>query len=450
VALHFIGFVDVVTFVGVISLSLLLGGAATSLSIKLAHKFKVLAMPSARGSHQVPTPRLGGFGYFVPLTAIVAVVLLKPDVLGFDPQMVGMPPDLGTLLPLIIVCGSLAFFIGLMDDILRLPVAFKLFGQIICAALFIYLGNQIAYEFVLTETPPNPGRVAMQGERAFERGAGFANVALTRSVVLDEAWAGFTARLGKFAAHIPPLAVIVTFLWIIAVMNAYNFMDGIDGLAATFFITVAVGLFAVYVPEYFEPPPPMFIFHGGPLMLLATTLIGLSLGFLFYNWPPASTFLGDCGSQYVGFLVPAILAQVTRPTSKWLFQLDRIGANTNTAVAEFAYVDFLAVVILVFPFLYDVTYTLARRLFRGKPIWRAHHEHLYQRLIDLGWSHRGVVLFSLPFYIAHAVIFFAYCWAPTERWRWICAALALLPMIVYTLTVIVSEQRSRPRQQTGC
>ncbi|MBM3334718.1 undecaprenyl/decaprenyl-phosphate alpha-N-acetylglucosaminyl 1-phosphate transferase, partial [Candidatus Sumerlaeota bacterium] len=362
------------------ALSLLLGAATTSLSIRLAHKFRVLAMPSARGSHQVPTPRLGGFGYFVPLTAIVPVLLLK---LGFSYSRAdAMESILKTLLCLVVVCGSLAFLIGLMDDILRLPAAFKLFGQIICAALFIHLSNQISYEkFAPTERPPEPGRVAAQEEPTAPKRIEIHRVALTRDVVLDNrAWSDFTAKLGKFAAHIPPLSVIVAFLWIIAMMNAYNFMDGIDGLAATFLAAVAVGLFAVYVPEYFHLGPSEWRPHANTVILLAATLIGLSVGFLLYNWPPASTFLGDCGSQYVGFIISAILAQVARLTGVLgLSYTVALGPGHVPDSIKRAYVDFLAIVILVFPFLYDVTYTLARRLVRGKPIWRAHHEHLYQR-----------------------------------------------------------------------
>jgi UDP-N-acetylmuramyl pentapeptide phosphotransferase/UDP-N-acetylglucosamine-1-phosphate transferase len=245
----------------------------------------------------------------------------------------------------------------------------------------------------------------------------------------------------------------VTFLWIVVLMNAYNFMDGIDGLAGVFAITVLLGLFALYLPEVHQTMALRA--HLWVVMMLAAVLVGLSLGFLFYNWRGGWTFLGDCGSQYVGFVLAAILAQLTRVATEPA--VNGAGEELDFLVRKRAYVDFPAAVILVFPFLYDVTYTLIRRLLHGKAVWRAHHEHLYQRLIDRGWSHKGVVLFNLPFYLLNSAIFVAYCWAQNtqvqriwpgagegvatllrHRGFWAAAALAL--MILYTLIVIAVEK----------
>jgi len=443
------GSADRTSLMLVVFLSMAAGAVSTAISINLARTLNVLATPTARGSHKVPTPRLGGFGYFIPLTILVTVILWKP-ILIYIPAW-GLEPSLKTLFRLALICGSLAFFVGLMDDFLRLPPWFKLIGQIACAGLFVYLGSQMQYSVRASDIMADDGHVIQLGPTTILKGVGFPHVAFGQGLVLDSHWANLIAKTGKLAAHIPPLPLIVTFLWIIILMNAYNFMDGIDGLAGTFVIAVALGLFAVYVPEVKQTMALRA--HICVIMSLAALLVGLSLGFLFYNRPPASTFLGDCGSQYVGFTLAALLAQVTRLATEPA--VDGTNGELDMLLHKRAYVDFLAVVILVFPFLYDVTYTLLRRLLRGKAVWRAHHEHLYQRLIDRGWSHWGVVLFSLPFYLANAAIFVAYCWAdyiPVQKtWpaasdqtvlqrRWFWAAVALAPMILYTLIVIVVEK----------
>jgi UDP-N-acetylmuramyl pentapeptide phosphotransferase/UDP-N-acetylglucosamine-1-phosphate transferase len=422
----------------VVILSIGFGAMATGVSIGLARKLGVLAHPEARSSHEIPTPRLGGFGFFIPLTIALVLVLVVPGFI-YRPAW-GLEPALKTLLRVALVCGSLAFVIGLMDDFLRLPPLFKLIGQIAVAGLFVYLGSQMEYTVTIRDVILESGRRVSSTKTFHFQGAGFEQIALTERHVLDGLWPDLVARMGKIGAYVPPLAVLVTILWMVGLMNAYNFMDGIDGIAGAFLIAVSIGLFAIHLPE--AAAIQALRAHICFLMGLAAAFVGLSLGFLFYNWPPAKTFLGDCGSQYIGFLLAAVLAQLTRiagepPTNEG-------GIKMDIALAKRAYVDFLAVVILVWPFLYDVLYTMVRRAVRLKAIWRAHHEHLYQRLIDLGWGHRAVVLFSLPFYLVHAALFYAYCWAPDEANRWDWAILALVPMIVYTLVVLLLEARRRP------
>jgi len=442
------GIADNVSLALTVLLSLAFGAMATNFGMFVARKLKVMAIPDARSSHRVPTPRLGGFGYFIPMMVVLGVILKYPSVIHLAAG--GVEPSLLTLIRLTAICGSLAFVVGLMDDFIPLPPWFKLLGQIACAGLFLYLVSKIEFSVRASDVILDDGHVFQVGAVTVIKGAGFPHVALTEKLVLDGWWAALVAKAGPHAAQIPPLAAIVTFLWILIVINAYNFMDGIDGLAGVFAIAVALGLFAVYLPEANQPGLPGMRAHICILAGLAAALVGLSLGFLFYNWPPATSFLGDCGSQFVGFLLAVLLAQTTRVrTEPPIAMFMGEWREFQIMLQRRAYVDFLAVVILVWPFLYDVIYTLFRRLLRGKAIWRAHHEHLYQRLIDLGWSHRAVVLFSFPFYLAHAGLFFAYCWAPNARTRGLVAGAALVPMIVYTLFVISRERRRRPAPASG-
>jgi hypothetical protein len=211
-------------------------------------------------------------------------------------------------------------------------------------------------------------------------------------------------------------------------------MDGIDGLAGAFMAAVGLGMILAYIPEANQPGLPGLRAHICVIMVLGALFIGMSLGFLFYNWPPAKTFLGDCGSQYAGFIMAIVLVQITRVAGEVPASME--DRALPITLQRRTYVDLLGLLILVWPFLYDVGYTLIRRLLRRKAVWRAHHEHLYQRLIEAGWSHRRVVLFTLPFFLAHAALFLAYGWAPdaTARWHWV--GIAVVPMILYTILVL--------------
>lgn len=156
--------------------------------------------------------------------------------------------------------------------------------------------------------------------------------------------------------------------------NLYNFMDGSDGLAGG----MAVFGFGAYALA-------AFLFGAATLAALCASLAAACAAFLVFNWHPARLFMGDVGSVPLGFLAGALGLQ------GWA-----IGAWP------------LWFPLLVFaPFMCDATLTLIRRLLRREPVWRAHREHYYQRLVRMGFGHRGAALIE---YAAMAA----------------CAALALL------------------------
>lgn len=145
--------------------------------------------------------------------------------------------------------------------------------------------------------------------------------------------------------------------------NLYNFMDGADGLAGgmTF---IGFGMLAY-----------AFLVSGYRLEAMACLIIGASgLGFLFFNFHPARIFMGDNGSIPIGFL------------AGWFGIWGYFHAAWPVSFP----------ILVFFPFLADATLTLLRRVIRGEPFWRAHREHGYQRLIQIGWSHRQV---SLAYYL---------------------------------------------------
>ncbi len=161
-----------------------------------------------------------------------------------------------------------------------------------------------------------------------------------------------------FGSALPPsvdmLVTGVLWLWFI---NVYNFMDGIDGLAATQTITIGAGITLLAAIAGLG-----WVFAAQGLAAAAA-----GLGFLWWNRPPARIFMGDVGSVTLGFLLGWLLLEVAR---------SGLGA---------------AALILPLYFLADATVTLIRRALRLQPLWRAHREHYYQQAIDAGASHGSVV-----------------------------------------------------------
>ncbi len=151
--------------------------------------------------------------------------------------------------------------------------------------------------------------------------------------------------------------VIFSVLFVAWYTNLFNFMDGIDGIAGG---AAAICLGALGV---------VFEGHGDAVLAgLAFASAGASVGFLFYNYPPASVFMGDGGSVFLGLAA---------------------GALSLAAVAQGA-LSLSAAVLLMLPFVFDATFTLIRRIVQRERFWAAHRSHVYQQMCDLGLSHRAV------------------------------------------------------------
>ncbi len=157
--------------------------------------------------------------------------------------------------------------------------------------------------------------------------------------------------------------MILTLLWIVWLINAYNFMDGIDGIAGLQAVLAAIGWYAL----------GMFLGESG-IYFYSGVLAVASLGFLIHNWPPAKIFMGDVGSSFLGFTF-AVMP---------LLALDRVSDNAVFLP--------IASILLIWFFVFDAALTLFVRLFGRKKIWNAHREHIYQRRIIAGASHRSVTL----------------------------------------------------------
>lgn len=166
------------------------------------------------------------------------------------------------------------------------------------------------------------------------------------------------------------LSIPLTFIWVIGITNALNLIDGLDGLAAGISFISALTMFIIALLN-----------HRYDAMILSGILCGSIAGFLPYNFNPASIFMGDTGSQLLGFLLAAISIE---------------GAIKSAA----AFAIVVPVLTLGLP-IYDTLFAIIRRKINGKPIMEGDKGHLHHRLLDYGFSHRQTVIVM---YIISAVL----------------------------------------------
>lgn len=167
----------------------------------------------------------------------------------------------------------------------------------------------------------------------------------------------FVAALAVALLFAPPVWVPLAVIWIVGLTNAYNFMDGIDGIAGG--QAVVAGLAWAWLGTTAGQPA---------LAAIGLLIAGSSAGFLFYNWQPARIFMGDVGSAFLGFTFASMAV---------------IGARANPKLA-------VAGALVVWPFVADAAFTFFRRAWRRERVMEAHKSHIYQRLNQRGLSHAAV------------------------------------------------------------
>lgn len=216
------------------------------------------------------------------------------------------------------------------------------------------------------------------------------------------AWLGGVPPLLVFGIVVPPgiIGQVLATLFVVWIINLTNFMDGIDGIAAVETITVCAGgclLYALAAPRTLSWLAPL-------------ALIAASLGFLFWNWPPARVFMGDAGSGFLGLLLAGFALQ-----AGWL--APRL---------------FWGWIILMGVFVVDATVTLVRRVMRGETFYEAHRSHAYQHAAQRLGRHLPVTL---------AVCAINVCWLLPIAWLVaqgsidgsVAVLTAYLPLVVVAL-----------------
>jgi UDP-N-acetylmuramyl pentapeptide phosphotransferase/UDP-N-acetylglucosamine-1-phosphate transferase len=205
------------------------------------------------------------------------------------------------------------------------------------------------------------------------------------------------------------LLALLIFFFAVWMTNLYNFMDGSDGLAGgmAFFGFTIFGL--------------AMLMHGDYVQAMMSFSIGAAaVGFLYHNFPPAKVFMGDSGSITLGFLVAA---------------LGVLGWQKNVWPLWFP--------VLVFsPFIVDATVTLLKRGFRGAKVTEAHREHYYQRVIQMGVSHRDVALIEYGIMLAVGVSALYALGRSTE----LVAEICLVWAAIYTAIFLLIDRQWRQFQ----
>ena len=209
----------------------------------------------------------------------------------------------------------------------------------------------------------------------------------------------------------PSLAIPLTLLWTVALINIVNFIDGMDGLAAGV-CTIAAGTFAVIAISLGRP-------GAG---ILAAILAGTTLGFLRHNFFPASIFMGDSGSMLLGFVLAAVTVH---------------GVLKSVAAVTLV----IPLLILGVP-IFDLSFAVMRRIKNGQNIFRPDRGHLHHRLFNIGFSQRKAVLVLYSWCILMSSLALSMRFAPGFITVIIAVvALAVSCYLVYLLDI--SQIRSR-------
>ncbi len=304
--------------------ALVLSLSLTPLFIKLAHQWKFVDHPAHRKTHQEPIAYLGGVSIFVSIL-LTWLLLFSPALRSSQPM------DTRDFLKSFFILGaSLAMLgVGLWDDLKTIRARYKLTGQVLIAFLFSYFG----FHF---QTLHLPGLSAMP--------------------------------LGL-------LAVPLTMFWIVAIVNAFNMIDGLDGLAAS--VTAGTLILLACASA---------LMGNAMECTLAVTALGAVIGFLPYNWKPAKIFLGDAGSGGLGMFAACALVALGQRYGQAPFNLNNPGMGQ-----PFRYQVILLTLLVAYPAL-EITLSVGRRLLHGRPISSADRGHIHHRLLKLRWSPQCVCL----------------------------------------------------------
>lgn len=269
-----------------------------------------------------------------------------------------------------LIAAAFITLVGALDDRFELPPLVKLAGQILAALIVVHYG--IVVELI---TLPFVG-----------------------------------------ALHFPNAGGAITVVGLVALMNVVNFSDGVDGLAAGVCAIVAAALAVIaFDLERWAPG------------VLAALIAGASLGFLLYNFPPASSFMGDCGANLLGLLMGCLTVE---------------GAVKTEVVLSFV----LPLILLAVPFL-DTTFVVLKRLKYRRPIYASDSEHFHHRMARIGFSRRRTIAYLYGWTLLLAGFALALRFVPYSNhkghlylgWTLVIAALALFVAVASVYLVYVLE-----------
>jgi UDP-GlcNAc:undecaprenyl-phosphate GlcNAc-1-phosphate transferase len=305
----------------------------TGLVRQLAIRTGAVATPRERDVHRAPIPRLGGVAMY---GGILGGVLLSHQLpvlrrsFEFSSDVVG-----------VLVAGGIIMLIGALDDRFELDSLTKFAGQITAAGVLVLFGVQWFIFWVPWKGNADSVSVLILGQ--------------------DQ-------------------AVLVTVALAVVLMNAINFIDGLDGLAAGIGLiaAVAIGAFALQLLDRSGGSVSAY-----PPTLIAALVAGACLGFLPHNFQPARIFMGDSGAMLIGLMLAAASTSASG-------RVDVVSYGATDVLALFS--PLLVVAAVLFVPLLDLLLAVVRRTRAGRSPFAADKLHLHHRLLEIGHSHRRAVL----------------------------------------------------------
>ncbi|AWK10787.1 MraY family glycosyltransferase [Streptomyces spongiicola] len=371
-------------------LTLCVTAAVTYLLTGPVRKFAIAtgAMPEirARDVHREPTPRLGGIAMFFGLCA----GLLVADHL----QNLNSVFELSNEPRALLSGAALIWLIGVLDDKFEIDALIKLGGQMIAAGVMVMQGLTILWL-------PIPG---------------VGTVSLTQ-------WQG----------------TLLTVALVLVTINAVNFVDGLDGLAAGM-VCIASAAFFLYAYR-------MWFGYGveaaAPATLFASVLMGMCLGFLPHNMHPARIFMGDSGSMLIGLVLAASAISVTGQVDPDALKLFEGGTRQATHAALPVFIPLLLPLTIIAIPVADLLLAIVRRTWKGESPFAADRGHLHHRLLEIGHSHSRAVL--IMYFWSALIAFGVVLYSVHSASMWIVFAIVVLSFVGLVLLLLPRFTPRAPR-----
>ncbi|PCE14842.1 UDP-N-acetylmuramyl pentapeptide phosphotransferase [Microbacterium sp. SZ1] len=317
--------------------------ALTWVVLKVSLRFKLYPAIRERDVHTTPKPRLGGVAIFLGIAAAMGISAFNPFF-----ATIWMPPQ---TMWSVLAAALLIAIIGVVDDLWDLDWMIKLGAQFLAAGIITVGGGLQILSLPFGD------------------------------LIVFSSW----------------LSITITMFAIVIVMNAVNFIDGLDGLVAGVCL-IANGVFFAY--SYILTRDTGASSYFNLASFLAAVLIGACIGFLPFNWSPAKIFMGDSGALVLGLLMATSAVAVTGQLEPSALDLERLGRSQLLG----AFIPILLPLLVVLLPLLDFGLAVLRRMNAGKSPFSPDRKHLHHRMLDLGHRDRDAVLI---FYAWTAIISFA-------------------------------------------
>lgn len=333
----------------------------TPIVIKFSKKFNLVDIPKDdRRVHSKPMPRVGGIAIVISMLLGLGIYYI---ITRNIPSIALNKKFLGYLLG-----GIVIFAMGLIDDIVNLKARYKFLFQLAAAFIVYLFGIRISgikIPFIYTD-------------------------------IINFGW----------------LDLPITLLWIIGITNAINLIDGLDGLAAGISAISATALLIIFITTS----------ASLEAIVITAVLVGATLGFLPYNFNPAKTFMGDVGSNYLGFTLATVSI------------LGLAKGYTILAII----VPIIALGVPIF----DTLFAMIRRFLKGQPMLSPDGAHIHHRLIKRGFSQRQAVIFLYT--VTSILCILAVTIISADIWKFIILIIAI---IIFIVLALINFQKTKDKPE---